>query len=427
MSSTGVALPEVVFDVLTGHAIRDFGAEPFAPAVGAGLGAALVDAGLTDPAAPIASAPVLLAIAGSMGRAEVAAGYLVALGQGHQARRTESVLPDERARRLRILFDNSAAAIAIGDTEGRILEANRSLADMIGVAPEALDGISVYDFAHPDDHDHIRTLLYEQLIPAGKGTVSLKQRLVRADGSIGWMNIGITLAKGTADGDPDYLVAVGADVTDQYRHQAELHHQARHDPLTGLPNRRHLMETINRYSATADDGALVGLCFLDLNRFKQINDRFGHTVGDRVLTAIAARLHADTREHGDHLIARIGGDEFVALIAPPTTAERVAAVSRRLAAVFRDPVLADGRRLPVTASIGTITARIARNGAESLLAAADSGLYYAKRNRSSEPVPAPPRDPEATAETVYRRTPHHRLVDTDPGFEPAHGITRPPR
>lgn len=113
---------------------------------------------------------------------------------------------------------------------------------------------------------------------------------MRADGSIGWMNIGITFVRGTADGDPDYLVAVGADVTDQYLHQAELHHQARHDPPPGLPNRTHLTETVNRHGATAENGALAGLCFLDLNRFEQINDRFGHTVGDRVLRAIAARL-----------------------------------------------------------------------------------------------------------------------------------------
>lgn len=379
------------------------------PEAGAAAGAALAERGLAHPDVPVVSAPVLFAAGERLGRpgAQIAA-YLTAFGRGHLTHGPAA----RRAERLEVLFQHASAAIAIGDTEGRLLEANPSLADMIGVPVAALNDISVYDFAHPDDYDNIRTLIYEKLIPAGRGTVSLKQRLVRADGSIGWMNFGITYAAGRGD-HPGYLVAVGADVTAQHRHQRELHHQARHDPLTGLPNRRHLMEAINRCYSTADEGDLVGLCFVDLDYFKQINDHWGHTVGDKVLCAVAGRLHDDARRTGDHLVARMGGDEFVALVTPPATEEKVAAVARRLAAAFRDPVVVAGHPLRVTASIGAITSRIARTGVESLLSAADAGLYYAKTNRTDgttlhaditpdhppAPVPAP-REPAADPEEL---------------------------
>ncbi|MGW0181247.1 diguanylate cyclase domain-containing protein [Nocardia sp. NPDC003345] len=393
LPGTGDAPPgQRVVAGLVDRVLGDLSAIPFDPAAGFGLGAALAESGFVHPEVPSASAPVLLDLAARHNGPPVAqvAAYIAAMGQGHGAAGAafRDAVPGParvdgaRAARLQILFDHSAAAIAIGDTEGHILEANQSLADMIGVPAEALRGISVYDFAHPDDHANIRTLLYEKLIPTGQGTVSLKQRLVRADGTIGWMNLGITFAKGTA-GEPDYLIAIGADVTDQYQHQLELHHQARHDPLTGLPNRRQLMEALNRCCSTADEGELVGLCFVDLDHFKTINDRLGHHAGDKVLTAVAARLRAVDPAQADHLVARLGGDEFVVLVTPPTTTARVTELSHRLAAVFREPVTVDGHSLQITASIGAITNRIARTGAESLLAAADAGLYFAKNNRSA--------------------------------------------
>ncbi|MFC8525808.1 diguanylate cyclase domain-containing protein [Nocardia sp. NPDC057227] len=427
--------PEPPLAALLERAERDLSAIPFDPAAGTGLGSQLAEAGLRHATVPVVSAPVVCALAeqlGVIGHAQVAA-YTSALGQGHQRAVTDIAaaaaprVPDAgdiRAARLQLLFDKSAAAIALGDTEGRILEANQSLADMIGVPVETLTGISVYDFAHPDDHARIRQLLYEELIPAGRGTVSLRQRLLRADGTIGWMNVGITYAKGSTADDPDYLIAIGADVTDQYQHQLELHRQGRHDPLTGLPNRRHLIETIDRCSGTAAADDLAGLCLLDLDRFKQINDRWGHHVGDLVLTAVADRLRADRHEHGDSMIARIGGDEFVALIAPPTTPETVAAISRRLAEVFAEPVTVDGLTLRITASIGAITTPIAGTDAETLLATADAGLYSAKSNRApaettvhthsaTHPRPAPPPDREAPQDTTAEQPPFGTSLSID--------------
>ncbi|WP_328412344.1 sensor domain-containing diguanylate cyclase [Nocardia sp. NBC_00403] len=367
--------------------------DPFDVTVGARIGAALATAQLDDQQVPAVSAEVLYQLADRSARPDAGqrlVGLLVALGQGHQQEldRARDVASsplergldrpdrDERDARFRILFENTTIAIAIGDTDGKLLEANRGLADMIGVPVDALRGISVYDFAHPDDQDDIRTLLYEKLVPAGEGTVSLDRRLVRADGSVGWMSFAISYVKGNG-GQPDYLLAIGADVTEQHRLEDELRRQARHDPLTGLPNRRYLLERIDELITTASDGDRAGLCFADLDHFKNVNDRFGHGTGDKVLAAVAGRLNDGLSEH-DCLVSRLGGDEFVVLVPPPATAAQITVISEKLLSVFSDPITVDGQQLQVAASIGAVVTPIVGANAESLLDAADASLYYAK-------------------------------------------------
>ncbi|WP_245672293.1 sensor domain-containing diguanylate cyclase [Nocardia anaemiae] len=390
-AADGMRMPDDFGDQQLSGLIHDLSAaieaDPFDVTVGSRVGAALSAARLAEDLVPTVSAQVLYRLADYSDRPDARqrlAGLLAALGQGHQAHRDESraqqysTEQDEQDTRYRILFDNTAVAIAIGDTNGTLLEANRGLADMIGVPVEALRGISVYDFAHPDDRDDIRALLYEQLVPTGAGTVRLERRLVRADGSVGWMSFAISYVKGN-DGKPDYLLAIGADSTEEHRLQQELRKQARHDPLTGLPNRRYLLERIEGLIATADESDRAGLCFADLDHFKYVNDRFGHGTGDKVLVAVATRLH-DKLSGYDCLISRLGGDEFVVLIPPPATADQITAIADRLLSVFPEPITIDGQQLRVAASIGAVITPIAGANAESLLDAADASLYYAKTN-----------------------------------------------
>jgi diguanylate cyclase (GGDEF)-like protein len=119
------------------------------------------------------------------------------------------------------------------------------------------------------------------------------------------------------------------------------------------------------------------MCFLDLDGFKAVNDRHGHGMGDRLLTAIAARLR-DAAGDMVSVVARLGGDEFVALIAPPVIEDRVVAVSRALLSAVQRPVIIEGRTLCVSASIGALSTKIGDLDAEALLNAADEGLYRAK-------------------------------------------------
>lgn len=365
--------------------------EPFDPAAGAQVGRALVAAHWTDQRVPTVSARVLFGLAGGSDHSDVLprlVALLAALGQGHEAglhdlraldSAADETAPERRDdARFRLAFDNIAAAVAIGDTEGTLLDVNKSLAEMIGVPVGELRGISVYDFAHPDDRDYIRGLLYEQLVPARSGTVRLERRLVRADGSVGWMSFAITYVPGTG-GQPDYLMAVGGDVTEVHQQREELHRQARHDPLTGLANRRLLLEKVDELITAADSADRAGFCFADLDHFKMINDRYGHGVGDKALAAVGSRLQHSLRGH-DCLVARIGGDEFVALVPPPADTSHVTRIAELLLSALADPITVDGHTLRISTSIGAIVTPLVGANAESLLDEADTRLYDAKSN-----------------------------------------------
>ncbi|WP_245713674.1 sensor domain-containing diguanylate cyclase [Nocardia vaccinii] len=367
-------------------------ADRFDASAGVQAGRALVAAQWIDEQVPRVSARVLYRLADHCRRPDAAARLaelLSALGQGHQAGlcylrgldhpHTEPHCEGNGGGRdgwFHLVFDNIAAAVAIGDTQGTLLEANSALAEMIGVPAESLRGISIYDYSHPEDQEHIHHLLFETLVPARSGTVRLERRLVRADGSIAWIAFAITYVPGV-DHHPDYLLAVGSDVTELHRRHEELHREARHDSLTGLPNRRLLTERVEELIAVAHPGDRAGFCFADLDNFKALNDRYGHLVGDKALAAVAVRLRGSVRDQ-NCLVARIGGDEFVVLIPPPASTSRTAAIADRLLSALKDPIIIDGLTLPISASIGVIVTSITGADTESLLAAADVSLYNAK-------------------------------------------------
>jgi two-component system cell cycle response regulator len=162
------------------------------------------------------------------------------------------------------------------------------------------------------------------------------------------------------------------------RHLEELARLARTDALTGLPNRRALEEELSRAAArAARAGTPLSVLVLDVDRFKQVNDRYGHAAGDAVLAAVASRGAAALRA-GD-LMARIGGEEFAVLL-PGADLERAREAAERVrAAVSAAPIAADGLSLEVTTSLGCAELEAGEAGGRGLLARADAKLYEAKR------------------------------------------------
>ncbi|MFC0504429.1 putative bifunctional diguanylate cyclase/phosphodiesterase [Micromonospora costi] len=158
--------------------------------------------------------------------------------------------------------------------------------------------------------------------------------------------------------------------------EARFRHQATHDPLTDLPNRVLFTERLTAALNEPGRGARrVGLCFLDLDRFKVVNDSLGHQVGDRLLAAVADRLR---RALDGHLVARLGGDEFVVLVEGTGGTDDVVAVADAALAAVGEPALVDGHELSVTASIGIVERQIAGTTPGDLMRAADSTLHWAK-------------------------------------------------
>ncbi|MEU6561422.1 GGDEF domain-containing protein [Nocardia nova] len=160
-------------------------------------------------------------------------------------------------------------------------------------------------------------------------------------------------------------------VIDAARHRLYL--QARHDPLTGLANRLLLTERLAGLAARGEDR--LGICLLDIDNFKIINDGHGHAVGDAVLLAVADRLRASVRD--SDLAGRLGGDEFVVLIGPPNDQLSVAGVAARLRAAFDAPIVVGDEEFAVSASIGVTVGPVTADP-DHLLRTADTQMYRAK-------------------------------------------------
>ncbi|MEV4812891.1 putative bifunctional diguanylate cyclase/phosphodiesterase [Micromonospora avicenniae] len=158
--------------------------------------------------------------------------------------------------------------------------------------------------------------------------------------------------------------------------EARFRRQATHDPLTDLPNRALFTERLTAaLNEPGRGGQRIGLCFVDLDRFKVVNDSLGHHVGDRLLVTVAERLR---RVLDGHLVARLGGDEFVILVERTGGTDDVVAVADAALAAVREPATVDGHELVVTASIGIAERQVAGTTPSDLMRAADSTLHWAK-------------------------------------------------
>ncbi|GAB2621979.1 cyclic Di-GMP phosphodiesterase RmdA [Streptomyces capparidis] len=288
--------------------------------------------------------------------------------------RAERALAASEAR-FRALFEGAAMGIGIGDLEGRILDVNDALARMFGTTREEMRTRNVNEFVHPDDAPRVWEL-YEQLVRGERDHYQFEKPYFVRDGSAIWTNLTVSLIRDER-GTPQYQVAVLEDVTERKLLHDRLRHQATHDPLTGLGNRALFFERLAEAFENGAQDTRIGLCYLDLDGFKAVNDSLGHDVGDRLLVAVAERFAACVTGP-NQLVARMGGDEFVALVTDPACAEEVADLARRLLACLERPVAIDGRELSVTVSIGLLECGVTAMKAAQMVQAADITLYRAK-------------------------------------------------
>jgi diguanylate cyclase (GGDEF)-like protein/PAS domain S-box-containing protein len=322
-----------------------------------------------------------------------------------QARRqTERALRSSEAR-FRTIFANAGIGIGIADMSGRIIDANTAFASMLGYTVEEFCRLRVTDFVYPDDADGMWDL-YREIIDGARDSARVEKRYRHRDGYIVWTDLTASLIRDPG-GAPLYTVAMAEDITTRRELQERLRRQALHDPLTLLPNRTLFQDRLN--ALFARPGSRVGVCYLDLDRFKAVNDRLGHDVGDRLLLRVAERLDKCVSTRG-HLVARMGGDEFVILVEDPPEDE-LALLAETVLGELAEPVDVDEHRLVVSASIGVVECHVADTTPADVLKAADVTLYWAKaegRNRWSR------FDAERNARDMTRYTLSATLV---PGLE----------
>jgi len=284
-----------------------------------------------------------------------------------EERRTQDDLDDSQAQ-LAIAFDETPVPMAMFAPDGRVLRTNSAYRRWLGLPEELPPGFTVRDL--PITAAEGKPSLFDEMVTRSSDKqVRAYQR--HDDGSIMWVEVHSTALTGK-DGRPRLVVAHCIDITTIRRHEDELRRQVRHDPLTGLLSRQGFEQDLAAMMA-AEPGP-ASILYLDVDRFKSVNDGSGHTAGDLVLRSIAARLNGLVPRGA--LLARFGGDEFV--VALPGGLEAGAPLGHAIVAELAEPTPVAGHVLALSASVGLAVAGDPARAEEAVLAA-DTAMYAAKR------------------------------------------------
>ena len=311
--------------------------------------------------------------------------------------------------RFRSLVQNASDVIAILDSDGRIGYASPAVESVWGLNAEQVRGRNLLDLVHPDERPAADTYLSNILAQPG-GTVISELRLRHSDGS--WRDFEVVATNMLQQPAVEGIVATCRDITERKAFERELSRLAFSDTLTGLPNRALLTDRLSHALARADrSGSKVAVLFLDLDRFKVVNDSLGHAAGDRLLVEIAERISSCLRP-GD-TAARLGGDEFTVLLEDIDTERQAVDVAERIAAALRKPVTLDGREVFVSSSIGISLSAQQGIGPDGLLRNADLALYRAKAEGRSRFAVFDPTMEETALERLEMETDLRHALERD--------------
>jgi diguanylate cyclase (GGDEF)-like protein/PAS domain S-box-containing protein len=258
--------------------------------------------------------------------------------------------------------------------DGRLLRATDAWKSFVGTAD--LTAGNINNCVHPEDRpdllEQIRSLAYED-----KGQISMRFRIYRQNDYNKFIWVEGRFAAVLQNNLVVCIRGVIRDITTTYTQENQISHMALHDALTDLPNRVLLEDRMDMaISRAARSGQKVALGFIDLDHFKQVNDNFGHKVGDRLLMEVASRLGSALRS--SDTLSRWGGDEFVVLCPDLNTPEDAREITQKLAALTRDNIKIDGTDFPFTFSAGFAIYPNDANDSEMLLAQADRAMFHAK-------------------------------------------------
>ncbi|MET8739933.1 EAL domain-containing protein [Streptomyces sp. NPDC004728] len=316
----------------------------------------------------------------------------------------------------RAAFLAATLPMAVVDHEGLVVTANEALGGLLGRSAATLANQSAADLL--DLAADGRTWhAYREVLHGRRSRFRCTHRLKHPDGRALWAEVTVVpmpereAGAGGSAGPGRVLLSV-SDISDRRELQKRLRHLQMHDPVTRLPNRTLFFERLSAVleAPPYDDGSpgrsRVGLCYLDLDGFKAVNDTMGHRIGDRLLAAVAGRLTdcaAQDGPHRDgaHLVARLGGDEFAILVEDSAGTQQLTDLARSVLAALQQPFDLAGHRISVSASIGVVERAVAGTSATGLMQAADTTLYWAKADGKARWTVF---DPERNAHRMTRQT-----------------------
>lgn len=277
--------------------------------------------------------------------------------------------------RYRLMAENSTDIISRATTKAVVVYVSDAVRSLLGYEAAEVVGHSTYEFIHPDDHHIVRR--FTERIALGQKPRTFSYRARRKDGSEVWFETTSRVIADPETGRIDEIVSVSRDITERRRVEEQIEYQAYHDTLTGLPNRLLFRDRLTIALAHAKRlQAPLAVMFLDLDRFKNVNDTLGHSLGDELLRTVGTRLRSVLRE-GD-TIARMGGDEFTVLLGDLNTPDDAAKIAQKLLDTVVQAVRLEGHELYITTSIGIALYPNDGDTAEALLKNADTAMYRAK-------------------------------------------------
>jgi len=271
------------------------------------------------------------------------------------------------------VFEQSNEGIMICDAQNNMVSVNRAYCEITGYPQEELLGQSPRIFKSGRHDAAFYRNIWAQVLNRGQWEGEIWNR--RKSGEIFPCWLSITALRG-GGGEITHYIGVSRDISKHKQDEEQIRHLAHYDVLTGLPNRYLLNDRIEQAISQAHrEGHPLGLMFLDLDRFKNVNDSLGHQVGDRMLMEVAKCLKGLVRE--EDTVSRLGGDEFIILLLG-VDAEGAAHVASKIIRSMAEPFMIGGNELTITPSIGIAMYPEDGQGIETLLQCADSAMYKAK-------------------------------------------------
>ena len=272
-------------------------------------------------------------------------------------------------------FQLSMDVMAIFDADGCIRQSNMGWAHVLEYEKKDVQGKDIFSFTHPSDAQLLKDMLH--ILQKTDGRQLIEIRFLARGGREHWLSCSLASYQ-----NEELFYCVARDVTDRVTYEKRLSHQAGHDSLTGLKNRAEFMSLLERafqkHASRRD--YLFAVFFLDLNKFKIINDTLGHEAGDELLKFFAESLKEVIR--GKDAVARLGGDEFSILLCEIQDESLIPKVVERIHQKCAAPVSISGEKLQVSTSIGVAISSSGFENGEKMLKAADRAMYQAKADKS---------------------------------------------
>jgi diguanylate cyclase (GGDEF)-like protein/PAS domain S-box-containing protein len=288
----------------------------------------------------------------------------------------ETSVMRQREDKFRKAFDHAAIGMAIVDLSGDILKVNRALEQLLGFSDEQLKATN-FEALLPEYEAAAYRRELTKLFYGAVDSVQIEQRLLRNNGDTAWAIWTASLIPAAGEDRPQYIFQF-QDITDKKRAERRLAFDALHDSLTGLPNRTLFLDRLQVAfrNAQRSKGVDFAVCYMDFDRFKLVNDSFGHAAGDKLLVEIANRLRALIPQ-GD-AIARLGGDEFAILVEGIEEVDAAVAKCDSIRNEMARPFDLDEHRVQSTVSIGIAPWSRDYERPELILRDADTALSQAK-------------------------------------------------